>query len=202
MTVPDVVLASGSPRRKQLLEEMGVRFRVAPADADETLPDGASPSQAAAALAERKALMAASGFPDALVIAADTLVAVDGRILGKPADGREAEAMLRLLSGRRHEVVTGLCLAYRGELYRHCESTAVCFDEIAEEDIRGYAASGEPMDKAGAYGIQGGAGMFISGIEGCYFNVMGLPKAALRKLMIRAVGEAAYRAMAPWRGAK
>lgn len=200
MTVTEVVLASGSPRRRQLLEEMGLSFRVSPTEADETIPDGLTPGEAAVMLARKKADAAAALWGDALVIAADTLVAVGGRILGKPDDRAGAVEMLKLLRGREHEVVTGVCVAYRGRMYSHCERTWVRFDDMADSDIEGYADSGEPMDKAGAYGIQGRAGEFISGINGCYFNVMGLPKAALRKLLIQAVGETAYRAMAPWRG--
>lgn len=200
MTAPEIVLASGSPRRRQLLEEMGLRFRVAPTEADETIPDGVTPGEAAVLLAHKKADAAAGQWGDALVITADTLVAVGGRILGKPNDRAGAVEMLRLLRGCEHEVVTGICVAYRGRVYSHCERTWVRFDDMEDCDIEGYASSGEPMDKAGAYGIQGRAGEFISGINGCYFNVMGLPKAALRKLLIQAVGEAVYRAMAPWRG--
>lgn len=200
MTAPEVVLASASPRRRQLLDEMGICFHVSPTEADETLPEGAAPAEAALVLAGRKAEVASARWPNALVIAADTLVAVGGRILGKPGSPAEAVDMLRMLRGREHEVVTGLTVAYQGKLFRHCERTWVRFGDMPDADIDGYVASGEPMDKAGAYGIQGRAGEFIGGIYGCYFNVMGLPKAALRKLLIEAAGEAAYRAMAPWRG--
>jgi septum formation protein len=198
MTLPEVVLASGSPRRRQLLGEMGIRFRVAPTEADETLPPGAPPEEAALVLAGRKAEAAAARDPGALVIAADTLVAVDGRILGKPRDGAEAVGMLKLLRGREHEVVTGLCVAYRGGFHRHCERTWVRFGGMTDREIEQYVSTGEPLDKAGAYGIQGRAGEFIAGIDGCYFNVMGLPKAALRRLLTDAVGEAGYGALAPW----
>lgn len=193
--MPEVILASGSPRRKQLLEEMGLNFRVAPTDADETLPEGAAPSQAAEELARRKAAMAQRLAPDALIIAADTLVAVGGHILGKPVDEQDAVKMLGLLSGCHHEVVTGICVAWQGRLCSACEKTMVRFDELSGMDIMEYVSTGEPLDKAGAYGIQGKAGVFITGIEGCYFNVMGLPKAALKKLLVQAAGEAVYRAL-------
>ncbi len=193
--MPQVVLASGSPRRKQLLEEMGFNFLVAPTDADETVPEGASPEQAAEELARRKATVARLLWPDAMVIAADTVVAVDGRILGKPADLPDARRMLKLLRGREHAVVTGVCLAWQGGLFSIWERTLVRFNWMTEQDIEDYIATGEPMDKAGAYGIQGKAGEYIGGISGCYFNVMGLPKAALRKLLAQTVGEAGYRAL-------
>jgi septum formation protein len=193
MSETNLVLASGSPRRKQLMEEMGLRFQVSPTDADETLPEGATPEQAVVELARRKAA-AAKCNQDSVIIAADTLVAVDGRILGKPAGSTEAVEMLKLLRGRTHEVVTGLCVACSGRLYSSYERTLVRFDDMTDRDIEDYVSTGEPLDKAGAYGIQGSAGLFISGIEGCYFNVVGLPKAALRKLLMRAVGEEEYRA--------
>ncbi len=195
-----VILASASPRRSQLLGQMGLTFRVVPADADETLPSGMPPAQAVTLLAQRKAELVAAGQPDALVIAADTVVAVEGDILGKPADREEAAAMLRCLSGRQHEVLTGLCLAVDGRIHTAAERTLVCFDPWSEVDIASYVASGEPMDKAGAYGIQGLAGMFVSGIEGCYYNVMGLPLSALRRLLIGALGENEFRQLAPWPG--
>ncbi len=193
--MPRIVLASGSPRRKQLLEEMGFQFLVAPTDADETVREGATPEQTAEDLARRKAAEACMLWTDALVIAADTVVAVDGQVLGKPADRLDAGRMLRLLRGREHAVVTGVCLAWQGELISVCERTLVRFDWMTEQDIEDYIATGEPMDKAGAYGIQGKAGEFIGGISGCYFNVMGLPKAALRKLLVQTVGETGYRAL-------
>lgn len=200
--MPEVVLASGSPRRKQLLEEMGFAFRVSPTDADETLPQGASPAKAAEELARRKAAVAMERDRDALVITADTLVAVGGHILGKPADRREALEMLCKLRGREHEVVTGLCVAWQGVLVSAAERTLVRFDAMTDREMEEYVDTGEPFDKAGAYGIQGKAGVFINGIDGCYFNVMGLPKAALRKLLVRAAGEAVYRELTIAPGSK
>ncbi len=198
--MPHVVLASGSPRRKQLLEEMGLKFLVAPADADETVPEGAAPEQAAEELARRKAELAGALWPESLVIAADTVVAVDGQILGKPADRQDAARMLRLLQGREHAVVTGVCVAWGGALSSTWERTLVRFDRMTEQDIEQYISTGEPMDKAGAYGIQGKVGEFIGGITGCYFNVMGLPKATLRKLLVQTVGEAGYRVLTMMEG--
>jgi septum formation protein len=199
MRLPDIVLASASPRRKQLLEQMGLTFRVKPVDADETLPGGAAAEQAATLLARRKAEMAAEDEPEALVIAADTLVAVGGRILGKPADALQAAEMLRMLSGRAHDVVTCVCVAWQGKIHSASERTRVHFDTMADGDIGNYVSTGEPLDKAGAYGIQGRAGVFISGIEGCYYNVMGLPLAALRKLLEQALGCDGYRALITWK---
>lgn len=197
---PDIVLASASPRRRELLAQMGLKFRVEPADADETLPEDAQPAEAASLLARRKAEAAAAEWPKALVIAADTLVVVDGRILGKPADEREAAEMLRLLRAREHTVATGVCVAFNGLLHSACELTKVRFDFMTDGDIGNYVRTGEPMDKAGAYGIQGRAGVFISGIEGCWYNVMGLPLAALQKLLEQALGADGFRALIAWNG--
>lgn len=195
----EIVLASGSPRRSQLLRQMGLRFRVEPTDADETLPQGSTPAEAVAELARRKAGVAAERFPDAVIIAADTVVSVGGNILGKPADPADAAAMLRMLSGRRHEVLTGLCVWVAGRAATAVEETRVYFSELDEEEIAGYVATGEPMDKAGAYGIQGRAGVFVHAIEGCYYNVMGLPLSRLKRLLVQALGESEYKALASWR---
>lgn len=194
----DVILASSSPRRRALLEQMGLRFAVVPSDADETLRPGLPPQQAAGELARRKAAVIAEQYPQALVIAADTLVAVDGVLLGKPLDTQDAADMLRHLSGREHEVVTGLCVVWQGRQHVACESTAVRFDTLREEEIDRYIRTGEPMDKAGAYGIQGRAGVFVSGIRGCYYNVMGLPLARLKALLMEALGMEQYDGLICW----
>lgn len=194
----DVVLASASPRRSQLLAQMGLRFTVSPSNADETLHEPMIPAAAAQELARRKAAVARMRHPGALVIAADTLVAVDGALLGKPADEADAAAMLRRLSGREHDVVTGLCVAWQGTLRCACESTAVCFDTLREGEIARYIRTGEPLDKAGAYGIQGRAGVFVSGIRGCYYNVMGLPLARLKALLIDTLGSDGYDELITW----
>jgi septum formation protein len=139
-------------------------------------------------LAERKAL-AVGGEPEEVVLAADTTVVVDGEMLGKPEDAADARRMLSKLSGRRHEVMTGICLKRGPQVIRDCATTAVWFTFMSERDIADYVASGEPMDKAGAYAIQGLAAKYVEKIEGCYFNVMGLPVALvyrhLRGLMAK-----------------
>ncbi len=193
-----VVLASGSPRRRQLLELMGLSFRVSPTDADESLTDGEDPARSAQELARRKALAAAAHWPQAVVIAADTLVAVDGEPLGKPETPERAAAMLRRLSGREHEVLTGLCVAWRGSLRCTCERTLVRFEPLSDAEIDRYVRTGEPMDKAGAYGIQGRAGVFVSGIRGCYYNVMGLPLARLKALLTETLGPEDYDKLITW----
>lgn len=170
-----LILASGSPRRRELLERMGYSFTVLSPDVDEHVD--AEPRQAVALLARRKALAAAEGLTDGVVLAADTLVAVDGEALGKPGGPAEARAMLMRLSGREHEVFTGVCLmdAATGRIAVHVERTGVVFRALDAEEIDRYVETGEPMDKAGAYGIQGGAAAFVESYTGSYENVMGLP---------------------------
>ena len=168
-----VILASGSPRRKELLAYIIPEFDVIPSDIDETA--SGSPEQQVEKLAADKAADIARRFPDAVVIGADTLVTVDGRVLGKPRYAGDAAAMLRLLSGRDHTVYTGIAVATGGAMRTAVESTRVIFSSMTDDEIREYISTGEPMDKAGAYGIQGYGGKYISGIEGCFFNVMGLP---------------------------
>ena len=172
-----IILASQSPRRRQLLEQMGITdFVICPAQGEEIIPDSASPEQAVVALAAQKCSQVAARFSsEQLVIAADTVVAVDGAILGKPHSEEQAVQMLRSLSGREHQVYTGLAVKYRGQSVAEYERTAVRFREMTEREIRAYVATGTCMDKAGAYGIQGPGGYFISGITGDYYNVMGLP---------------------------
>ena len=194
----DVVLASGSPRRKQLLEQMGISFRISPTLADETLPPDALPGEAAEQLARRKAAHAMADWPQSVVIAADTLVAVGGCILGKPENREMAVEILKALRGREHEVVTGLCVAWQGRQFSACERTWVRFTEISDDEIERYVNTGEPMDKAGAYGIQGRAGVFTAGIDGCYYNVMGLPQARLKALLCEALGEDGYSSLVTW----
>jgi septum formation protein len=154
---------------------MGYEFTVISPEVDESVDE--PPRQAVAILARRKALAAAEGWTEGVVLAADTLVSVDGRSLGKPRDEAEALEMLRALSGREHEVFTGVCLidCKTGRQTVHVERTGVRFRVLTDEEIASYVASGEPMDKAGAYGIQGGAAAFVEGIIGSYENVMGLP---------------------------
>jgi septum formation protein len=168
-----IILASGSPRRRELLSYLIDTFDVIPSGIDEVA--SGSPRQQVEKLALDKAIDIAQQYPDALVIGADTLVAVDDHVLGKPKDKADAAAMLRLLSGRYHSVYTGVAVVINGETHTIVEMTRVTFNRMTEDEIAEYIATGEPMDKAGAYGIQGYGGKYISGIEGCFFNVMGLP---------------------------
>ncbi len=175
-----VVLASGSPRRSELLARMGISFIIDAADIDERC-DGDAP-QMVRTVARRKAEAVAPRHPDAIILAADTVVVADS-ILGKPRDEADAARMLRALSGRWHEVYTGVCTIYRGETRVDAAMTRVHFVTLTEEDIHSYIQSGEPMGKAGAYGIQGMAGMYIDRVEGCPHNVIGLPLVLTRTLL-------------------
>lgn len=169
-----LVLASQSPRRRELLERAGIPFTVRIADIDESVQPGEAPQQYVRRLAARKA-MAVRRDEDDCILAADTTVVLDDEILGKPADAADAERMLAALSGRVHEVITGICLRYRQDLYIDAAVTQVHVAALSSEEIQNYVATGEPMDKAGAYGIQGFFSRYVAGIEGCYFNVVGLP---------------------------
>ena len=189
-----IVLASRSPRRREILETLGVAFTIVSADADEasTLQD---PAALVTELALRKGratreLLKKSGKWDekTVVIAADTVVAAGGRILGKPQDDADAAAMLRLLAGTTHHVVSGVALLTGDREAADSESTAVHFDAMTETEIADYVKSGEPRDKAGAYAIQGLASLYIKGIDGDYFNVVGLPVHCLDALCRRFVG--------------
>lgn len=182
-----IVLASRSPRRRQLLEQMGLRdFRIVCSDADETASPGLTPPALVEALSARKAaaVQHAAAAGD-LIIAADTVVALDGQVLGKPADGPDAFAMLSALSGRRHQVYTGLTVVCGAQRLTEHEVTAVTFRSLSSAEICAYIATGEPMDKAGAYGIQGRGALFVEGIEGDYYNVMGLPVCRLGRILAR-----------------
>ncbi|MBC8571343.1 Maf family protein [Zongyangia hominis] len=174
-----MILASQSPRRKELLAFLGHPFLTMPADADESIPQGMGPEEAVRLLARRKANLVAQSHPDDLVIGADTVVAIDGRILGKPESPQQAAEMLALLSGRIHSVYTGVCLQKNGERRAFSQRTRVAFYPLTQEEIAWYLDTGEPFDKAGAYGVQGFGSVFVKGIEGDYFNVMGLPIARL-----------------------
>ena len=175
----ELILASASPRRKELLGRLGVPFSVLVPDCDETLPDGIPAGEAAEFLAVRKAAAAAKLHPDAVVIGADTTVLLDDRILGKPHDRAECCEMLHLLSGRQHRVVTGVAVFWEGRSASFSDETLVQFYPLTEAEINAYADSGEPYDKAGAYGIQGQGSLLVAGISGDYFNVVGLPVARL-----------------------
>ncbi|MDA8097643.1 MAG: Maf family protein [Clostridia bacterium] len=173
----NLVLASASPRRRELLSNIGLDFTVVPGNIDEPLLDGLAPWVQAEALALAKARFVARQLSDSVVLGADTIVVLDGQILGKPADESGARAMLQFLQGREHVVHTGVALvdATKGRELTASESTHVRFGRLDRLDIDWYVSTGEPMDKAGAYGVQGLGSMFIEGINGCYFNVVGLP---------------------------
>jgi septum formation protein len=177
-----LVLASRSPRRSEILRQAGIPFIVRAAEVDETALAGETAERYVARLAEAKA-RAVPAEAGEIVLGADTTVAIDHHLLGKPENEADARRMLGLLSGRRHEVLTGICLR-RGERFRCAvESTAVWFARFTEREIAEYAASGEPMDKAGAYAIQGLASKYIARIEGCYYNVVGLPVALVYRML-------------------
>jgi septum formation protein len=206
-----LVLASASPRRQELLRNAGIAFVVQAADIDESPREGETPRDCAERLAREKALAVAGAYPGDRVLGADTVVAVDGKILGKPRDADDAARMLRMLSGRVHEVITGVCVVEavasgqllvasktgatnsgdisealasgNRELRTASETTLVTMTEWSDEAIREYIATGEPMDKAGAYAIQGGAGRWIPRIEGDYSNVVGLPVALVCRML-------------------
>lgn len=170
-----LILASASPRRRELLGYIRPDFAVISTGADETIPPDLSPGQAVQTLALRKAQLVADSHPGATVIGADTMVVLDGVIYEKPADEKDAARMLRALSGREHIVCTGVAiLSPRGQCV-FAEETAVRFIELSEQAIAAYVRTGEPMDKAGSYGIQGGGALFVKGITGDFYNVMGLP---------------------------
>jgi septum formation protein len=182
-----LILASASPRRAELLRSAGIEFTIEAADVHEAREAGESPVDYSRRLARDKARAVAAGRPEAFVLGADTDVCVDDRILGKPRDAADAAEMLRLLSGRWHEVTTGVCLISPGgadEDIAH-ETTRVQFSKLTEQEIAAYVATGEPMDKAGAYAIQGWAARWIPRIEGDYSNVVGLPVALVYGLLTR-----------------
>ncbi len=170
-----LILASASPRRRELLHRAGIEVDVEPAHVPEEMLSGESPKQYAERLAREKADTVFTRRPDRFVLGADTIVIVENHVLGKPTDAADAGRMLRLLSGRTHQVTTGVCLLGTGICDVRSETTQVHFGRLTEDQIGDYIASGEPMDKAGAYGIQGRASCWIPRVEGCYFNVVGLP---------------------------
>ena len=181
----NIILASNSPRRRELLGQMGLKdFQVSAPNVDETVEPGLSPAEMVEELSLRKARAAAKkAGPEDLVIAADTVVALDGKVLGKPRDREDAFAMLSALSGREHRVYTGVTVLGGGRAATEHEETAVCFRELAPVEIWGYIATGEPMDKAGAYGIQGVGALLVRGIRGDYCNVVGLPVFRLGRML-------------------
>lgn len=179
-----IILASGSPRRKQLLEMLGLEFQVIPAKGEEVIPHGAGPDEAVQALSAQKAASVAAERPaEDVIIAADTIVWHEGRVYGKPHSRQQAVEMLRSLSGRTHQVYTGVSVIHAGRELLEYEMSRVSFRPLSEEEIQRYVDTGEPMDKAGAYGAQGKAALFVRGIEGDFFNVMGLPLCRLGEML-------------------
>jgi len=175
------ILASASPRRRELLALAGIPFEVYVPNVDERFDPAWTAAQAARALAELKAAATAQNFPGACIIAADTVVETGGILLGKPEDAAGAARMLRLLSGREHRVVTGVCLRLGQARRVFSQETLVRFYQLGEDEIEAYVRTGEPMDKAGAYGIQGRGALLVEGIMGDYYNVVGLPVARLAR---------------------
>ena len=181
-----LILASASPRRRELLEMLGVKsLEVIPALGEELPHPELSPAELVSELSRAKAseVAAAVDDPEALIIGADTVVSIDNAVLGKPKDAADAHRMLRILSGRTHEVFTGVTVLRGDEVCTAYERTAVRFRALTEGEIDAYIATGEPLDKAGAYGAQGKASLFVEGIEGDFFNVMGLPLCLLGKIL-------------------
>jgi septum formation protein len=185
-----LVLASGSPRRQEILEQLGLEFEVMVSHAYEAFPEGCPPEKAAMAVALQKTryVVQRTGFP-AIVIGADTIVVLDGEVMGKPLDAGQAFQMINALAGKEHTVITGLAVVdtESGEERTDYQSTLVRMKEIPPDRIKKYVATGEPFDKAGAYAVQGKASVFVEGINGCFFNVVGLPVGKLDS-MLRSVG--------------
>jgi len=184
-----LVLASGSPRRRELLTIAGYTFEVMAADIDESERAGEEAAAYVLRLAEEKAQVVAARVPDAVVLGADTTVVIDGEIMQKPVDAADAERMLRKLSGRTHQVHTGLAVVRGGVTTSRVETTDVVFRVIGDAELEHYVASGHATDKAGAYGIQGYAARWIPRIEGDYFNVVGLPLSAVVELLQGVMGK-------------
>jgi septum formation protein len=181
---PPLVLASGSPRRRELLDLLGISFFVDPSGADETPPTGATPEEVARSLALLKAREVAARHPGAYILGADTLVTVDGLILGKPADAADGARMLRLLSGRAHRVPTGVALiAPDGMETALVETATVTMHPYTEVAIGAYLSTGEPFDKAGAYAVQGAGGALVASVAGCYTTVVGFPLCRVAALL-------------------
>ena len=176
--MPRFILASQSPRRRELFTQIGVKnFDILVPDADESYDASLSPQEIVSSICRKKAIAAMELAADdqAIILAADTMVFLDGLRLGKPKDTADAAAMLRALSGRTHEVCTGVTICRGDKIITRAETTEVTFRPMTDSEIASYIATGDPMDKAGSYGVQGKAALFVSGLKGDYFNVMGLP---------------------------
>ena len=189
-----IILASGSPRRREILSDLGAELKIITADVDESSNER-DPERLAKSLAERKGqavyqklLTDGSDYISLPIISADTVVFCDGEIMGKPVNAADAERMLKKLSGKAHTVTTGICVISNGVPFSSAVTTKVFVDELSDSEISAYIASGDPFDKAGAYGIQGIFSKHIGKIDGCYFNVVGLPTNALSKLFRSATG--------------
>ena len=179
-----IILASASPRRAELLRAAGIDFDVRPADIDEAIRPGEAPGDYVSRLAEAKARAVHERDGNQTVLAADTAVVVDGQILAKPMDEADAKRMLRMIGGRTHEVLTAVSIFHPGEIVdTRMDTTTVEFAELSDADIEWYVSSGEPMDKAGAYAVQGLASRFVTRVEGSYSNVVGLPIALVYQML-------------------
>lgn len=179
-----IVLASASPRRKELLSFITTDFKIVPADIDETVENNIPLEKRPEYLAVKKALyISKNGYENDIVIGCDTGVFVDGKMLGKPKNREDAENMLKLLSGRQHKVITGCCIVKNGVAKSFSNVTLVEFFELSDSEIEEYIATGEPFDKAGAYGIQGKGSLLVKKIDGDYFNVVGLPVSELNRIL-------------------
>lgn len=181
-----IILASNSPRRKELLRQIGMSFISDPADVDERILPGEGAEEYAVRVALNKACVAAERAGTGIIIAADTIVVLGTTVLGKPADAKDAERMLGMLSGKMHTVITGLVVrdAGTGGTQTRVAVTKVWFRNLTREEIVSYVATGEPLDKAGAYGIQERGALLVQKIEGCYFNVVGLPLSLLGEMLV------------------
>lgn len=181
-----LILASQSPRRKEILNSVGLRFDVMPVDADESLPEGIEAADAVTLLARRKAKALLEAHPElseSVILAADTLVECFGEILGKPEDKEDARRMLTMLCGCGSAVHTGVCIAYKGRFATALETAYVTFDEMSAEEIEDYISTDEPYDKAGGYAVQGRAALYIAGVTGDWYSVVGLPIHAVKNLL-------------------
>ncbi len=181
-----LILASQSPRRKEILNSVGLNFEVMPVDADESLPEGIEAADAVTLLARKKAKALLEAHPelsDSIVLSADTLVECFGEILGKPEDKEDARRMLTMLCGCGSAVHTGICIAYKGRFATALETAYVTFDEMSAEEIEDYISTDEPYDKAGGYAVQGRAALYIAGVTGDWYSVVGLPIHAVKSLL-------------------
>lgn len=179
----DIILASGSQRRFELMQRMGLSFTVIPSGADESMPSATAPDEFVRELSARKALYVYASHKESCVVGSDTIVVYNGKIIGKPKDPEDAKHILRTLSGKTHTVYTGVAIAYKGKVFTEVDSTDVTFGDLSEADIESYVSSGDPLDKAGAYGIQSSFCVHIERIVGSYFTVIGLPVHKLHRML-------------------